>query len=44
METDSGTCNIAPVEYSQMSSKYMKPLSTPWKEWLMGRMNEGLVV
>jgi hypothetical protein len=44
METDSGTCNIAPVGYSQMSSKYMKPLSTPWKEWLTGRMNEGLVV
>lgn len=47
MDTDSGTCNIAPVGFpklSESSRSLRSPLGIPWEDWLTKRLNEGIVV
>jgi hypothetical protein len=46
MDTDTGMMNIAPVGFPKASrlKEFLGPLGTTWEEWVMNRLNEGIVV
>ncbi|KAJ7866666.1 hypothetical protein B0H13DRAFT_2066421 [Mycena leptocephala] len=46
MDTDTGMMNIAPVGFPKASrlKELLGPLGTTWEEWVMNRLNEGIVV
>lgn len=44
METDTGMSNVAPVGFPKASAGIFPPLGISWEQWLITRLNEGIVV
>ncbi|KAJ7101960.1 hypothetical protein C8R44DRAFT_988280 [Mycena epipterygia] len=44
LETETGMSNVAPVGFPKASPGIMPPLGISWEQWLIKRLNEGIVV